>query len=184
MGYLQLAENPYSHLAESIPTDVRELYVFVPKGYKGSTRDQYIREDLFDKLPEPMYRGIMAELAPYQNTGLSGKAADRKAARQAQKQANKDKRMAARETRSERRASMFEGLTTKAGDLVKSLTGGDTATRGYDIGVTGGDGTGLNVDFSQTGDQSFFAKNKIPLIIGGVAAVGTIVYLATRKKRK
>lgn len=180
MSYLQLAENPYSHLAQNIPTNAMEMYVFIPEGYKGAPKDMYVREDLLDKLPDPIYNKMMADLAPFQNTGLSaGRGAERRAERKAKKEARKDKRMEARETRSQRRSEMFGKLTDTAGNLVKSLVGGGEVDSKSAIGPVD-----FQADFSVGQEESMLNKYKVPLIIGGVALTGFIAYKMLNKKRK
>lgn len=70
MAYLQLAEdNPYNRLAEGNPM---KNYIFIPAGMFGQTKDNYVREDFFDDLPNAEYLKVIETLAPYQNTGLNG----------------------------------------------------------------------------------------------------------------
>jgi hypothetical protein len=179
MSYLQLAENPYSHLAQDVPTEAMEMYVFIPQGYKGAPKDLYIREDLLDKLPAPIYDKMMMELDQFQNTGLSGRGAERRAERKAKREARKDKRMEARDVRSQRRADIFGKLTDTAGNLVKSLTG--TA----DVDTTGGKlPADFNLDVAIGQEESALSKYKIPLIIGGVAVGGFIIYKMMNKKKR
>lgn len=171
MSYLQLAENdPYSYLAE--PESAMDMYVFVPQGYRGATKDLYIREDMLDSLPKAAYSQMMYELEPYQPQGLSGKRGD---ARRAARDARKDKRAAARETRSQRRSDMFGKLTDTASGLLQKFTGGG----GSDVPTKGFEGS---IEFGAPQEESTLSKFKIPLIIGGVALAGFMVYKFTKKK--
>lgn len=172
MSYLQLAENdPYSYLAQDIPTSALDMYIFVPQGYRGSTKDMYIREDMLDSMPKAAYSQMMYELEPYQPQGLSGKRGD---ARRAARDARKEKRAAAKETRSQRRADMFGKLTDTASGLLQKFTGG-----GSDVPTKGFEGS---IEFGAPTEESTMSKYKIPLIIGGVAVAGFLVYKLTKKK--
>jgi len=68
MALLQLAESPYSHLAES---KAISNYIFIPAGMFNQTEDTYVREDFFDSLTDDEYQEVITALAPYQNQGLS-----------------------------------------------------------------------------------------------------------------
>jgi hypothetical protein len=183
MSYLQLAENdPYSHLAQDIPVSAREMYVYIPQGYRGASKDMYIREDLLDTMPQSAYNKLMYELEPYQNTGLSaGRGAERRADRKAKRDARKDARMEARDVRSQRRADIFGKLTDTAGNLVKGIFGGSEtdATAGATRTPEG-----FNLDVSVGQEQSFLSKYKVPLIIGGVAVGGFLLYKTMNKKKR
>jgi len=174
MSYLQLAEDPYSHLAQNIPVEARDMYVYIPAGYKGAPKDLYIREDLLDNVPEMVRQKMMFELEPYQNRGMSAKA-DREARRAARNE-RKNKRAEARETRSQRRSDMFSNLLNKGGEIVAGLTGkGATDTTGQDRAFQG------SFEFG-TPEESPMSKYRVPLIIGGVAVAGFLVYKMMKKK--
>jgi hypothetical protein len=68
MAYLQLAENPYTALAETNPM---ANYLFIPAGQLGMSADTYVRSDFFDSLPDDEFNATMTILAPYQNVGMS-----------------------------------------------------------------------------------------------------------------
>jgi len=194
MGYLQLAENdPYQHLAE-VPSSAMRFYVFIPEGYRGASKDMYVREDVLDDLPEETYTQIMSELQPYQNTGLSAPAdrASRKAARDTRKAGREDrknKRAAAGETRqaarTERQRLRSEAKGKNAGafaGILDKVTGAATSIFGsgsVDVQAGGGD---FSVDYSAPQEESFFSKYKLPILIGGAAVIGGVIYLTTRKK--
>jgi hypothetical protein len=180
MSYLQLAENdPFTSLAQNIPTEASEMYVFVPQGYRGSTKDLYIREDLLDAMPQQAFSQMMYELEPYQNTGLSGKGAERRDARRQAREDRKGKRAEARETRSTRRADMFSNLLNKGGEIVSSLTG-----RGSVDDTTGRSPITGSIDFGTPQEESFLSKYKVPLIIGAVGVIGFVAYKSMNKKRR
>ena len=187
--YLQLAErDPFSYLAES----GKELYIFVPQGFRGSQKDMYVREDTFDNLSPIDYQQLMFELEPYQNRGMSGKAD-----RQARKDARALKKTtqgggARREARSQRQAQRQEARATRqasGGGFLDKIIGGATSIFGKEP-----TGAGLDVAFEGPtgneyaasiggGQESFMEKYKVPLIIGGVVLVAGGIYLATKKKK-
>ena len=177
MAYLQLAEN---YLAAS----PMEMYIFIPAGFRGSEKDVYVREDIFDNLPENEYRQIMQELAPYQPAGLSAKDPGKKAARKAERAAKKEgkggaARREAKQLRVETRAKARGeggGLFGKAIDAATNIFG----KKDLDVSVDGGS---VDVSYDKPEEESFFAKNKIPLLIGGAAVVAGAIYLATKKKK-
>lgn len=185
MAYLQLADNSYDHLAAA----PMQFYIFIPQGFRGATKDSYIREDLFDKMDPQDYAQIMQELAPYQETGLSDKAS-RKAAR-AQKKltkgpgARRDAKALRVKTRQDAKTARvaagggFSGILGKVGDVAKNIFGksGDAS---LDVQSGGG---GLEIDYNAGGEESFFERNKIPLIIGGVVIAAGAIYLVTKKKK-
>lgn len=172
MSYLQLADNPYSHLAGG---DARELYVFVPAGFEGAQQDMYIREDKFDSLPDNEYQILMSKLAPYQPSGLSGKGKDRRAKKQADKDARRKQRMDAKQKRVETRSSAFSSILNKAGDVVGGILGKQPVNVDASTG-------GLDVSYST--EPSFWEKYKTPVLIGGALVVGGVIYMSTRKKGK
>jgi len=188
--YLQLAErDPYSYLAES----GKELYIFVPQGFKGSQKDMYVREDAFDNLSSAEYQQLMFELEPYQNKGMSGKAdrQQRKDARAAKKAtqgggARRDARAMRQKGRQDSKLARVQAgggignILGKVVDGAKSIFGKDADT-GLDVSYSGGDGT--QIDVNTGGEPSFMEKYKVPLIIGGVVLVAGGIYLATKKKR-
>jgi hypothetical protein len=169
MGYLQLAESADPNLVHLAETTVKnaDKYVFIPQGYRGAQKDLYVREDLFDNLPDTVYDNLMFELEPFQNQGLSGKRAD---ARRAARQKRVETRAAAR--------AQGAGVLDKIGNIASNVIGG---LKGGSIDVQSSPGE-FSVDVSG-GEPSFLEKYKIPLIIGGVVLVGGGIYLATRKKK-
>lgn len=183
MAYLQLAEDPYSHLAQNIPVSARDMYVYVPQGYRGATKDLYIREDLLDAMPTMAYQKMMFELEPYQNVGMSAKA-DRDARRQARKDKKAQKgelKTAKQQARLERAKSGETGLKTLisgAKDIVGSIFGTDTTKA-----VTDG-GFQASVDFGNVQEESFLSKYKLPIILGVVGVGGFLIYKTMNKKKR
>jgi LPXTG-motif cell wall-anchored protein len=156
-------------------------------------KDSYIREDLFDNLSPYDYQQIMQELAPYQNTGMSDKAS-RKANREAKKSAKAEKKTtqgagARRDAKAMRQKQRQDSRLAKVqagggiGNVLGKVVDGakNIFGKGLDVEASGG---GLEIDYSSGGEPTFFEKNKIPLIVGGVAVVGLGVYLLTKKKKK
>jgi hypothetical protein len=178
MAYLQLAEN---YLAAA----PMEMYIFIPAGFRGSREDVYIREDILDDLPEMEYRSIMQELAPYQPSGMSAKDPGKKAARKAARAEKKEgkggaARREAKQLRVETRAKARGeggGLFGKAIDAATNIFGKK------DLDIEFDQAGGVNVAFDPATEESFFSKNKIPLLIGGAAVVAGVIYLATKKKK-
>jgi hypothetical protein len=177
MAYLELAENEnYNAIAEGGPMD---KYVFVPAGYRGASKDMYIREDLLDNVPEQ----IVSELDAFNVRGLSDKAGRqaRKAERKAAKQANKTERRAARGERQKSRQEAFKSVAGTAAGALQGIFGGAT-----DSAAGGGDmppekDFTLNVDT----DQSFWEKNQgwiLPVGIGAVVLVGAYFLMGKKKK--
>lgn len=190
MAYLQLADNAYSHLAAA----PMEYYIFIPEGFRGALKDSYIREDLFDNMDPYDYAEIMRELAPFQNTGMSDKAS-RKADRAAKKDAKAAKKAtqgggARREARASRQSQRQQARIDKkaagggAGGFLDKVIGGakDIFGKGENSLDVQAGGGGLEIDYNQ-GEESFFSKYKIPLIIGGVAVAAGTIYLVTKKKK-
>jgi len=75
MALLQLAESPYSHLAENemylAENPVGDNYIFIPAGMLGMDRDTYVRYDFFESLGDAEFTAAMEALAPFQPQGLS-----------------------------------------------------------------------------------------------------------------
>lgn len=186
MSYLQLAENPYIHLAQNIPTDARDMYIYIPQGYRGSDKDMYIREDLLDAMPTAAYQKMMFELEPYQNTGMSAKA-DRDARRQARKDKKAlrgETKAAKQQARLERAKSGETGLKTLiagAKDIVGGIFGTGAATTDDTTGrgpITG------SIDFGTPQEESFLSRYKVPLLIGAAGVIGFVVYKQMNKKKR
>jgi len=82
MGKLHLADN-------GVP--IKDNFIFVPAGFMGGTEDRYVREDVFDVLPETEYQDIMEVLTPLQDPMLGGRA-ERQARREARRERRRTRR--------------------------------------------------------------------------------------------
>lgn len=203
MALLQLAENSYNMLAENElyladAGPVGDNYLFIPSGMFGMTEDTYVRSDFFDSLSDVEFETVLSNLAPYQPQGLSQIGAISVAA----KIAGKSLAPAIKKAFEKRQEKVAAGTVqpifkpggplagladkVKAGigklkdvpaDQTKKLIEKTTPVSGsLDIG-------GTTVDFSTgqpTGD-SFFTKYKTPLLIGGAAVAGLVLYKVFKK---
>jgi hypothetical protein len=186
MSYLQLAENPYEHLAQTSTINASDNYIFIPAGYRGAVKDMYVREDLLDPMPNISYQKMMFELEPYQNTGMSAKE-DRDARRQSRKD-RKALRGETRDARKEARLSRIQSGETPlktliggATNIVSSLFGGGNAPADDTTGrapITG------SIEFGDVPQQSFLSRYKVPLIIGAAGVIGFVVYKQMNKKKR
>jgi hypothetical protein len=181
--YLQLAENNY------LAASPNELYIFIPQGFKGSEKDMYIREDLLDNLPQDQYNDLMMQLTPYQPQGMSelSDRASRKAARQARKAtkggpARREAKQKRIETRAAARASGGGVLNKVIGAATNIFGKGETMPTQRDFSITGSPDEFTASFNNADGEESFFERNKTPLLIGGAVLVAGGIYLATRKK--
>jgi len=195
MGYLQLAEDPFTSLADNVMMN-KDKYIFIPAGYRGAEKDLYVREDFFDDMPESVYQQMMQELAGYQNTGLSGKS-DRKARRQERRDAKAAKKAtkgagARRDARQKRVDARMNAKVSKAAakgsgkggaflDKVGGIVGDIMGKGGVEVAT---DTVDFNYDPANDLEPTFFEKYKVPLIIGGVVLIGGGIYMATRKKKR
>ena len=177
MAYLQLAEAPgFEHLAQNFASNT-DKYIFIPAGFRGAVKDSYVREDLFDNLTDMEFNQLIAELTPYQNTGLSSKATRQE--RRKERQANKKEKITIRQAGKTERVKAGGGISgalTKVGDIAKSIlapgSSVDIATSGKDFSI--------NV---QDQEESFFSKYKTPLLIGGGLLLAGTIYTMTKKKK-
>jgi hypothetical protein len=178
MAYLQLAEN---YLAAA----PMEMYIFIPAGFRGNDKDIYVREDMFDNLPEMEYRAIMDQLAPYQPQGLSAKG-DKKAARKAERAAKKEGKggAARREAKQKRVETRAAARGEKGGLFGKAIDAATNIFGKKDLEFSGKPGE-FELDYKAPpeGEESFFSKYKLPILIGGGALVAGAIYLGTRKKK-
>jgi hypothetical protein len=203
MALLQLAESPYNMLAENDmylaeAGPVGENYLFIPAGMFGMDQDTYVRNDFFDSLSDTEFEVVMSNLAPYQPQGLSQIGAIATAAQIAGKSLAPAIKKAF-DKRQEKVAAgtvkpifkpggALSGLAgkvkagidklknvpaDKAKDLIEKTT---PVTGSLEIG-------GTTVDFSsgQPTTVPFFTKYKTPLLIGGAAVAGLILYKVFKK---
>ena len=203
MALLQLAENNLNMLAENkmylSAGPVGDNYLFIPSGMFGMDQDTYVRNDFFDSLSDTEFEVVMSNLAPYQPQGLSAIGAVLTAAQIAGKKLTPAIQKAI-EKRSQKVADgtvkpIFKpggplaGLAdkVKAGinklkdvpaDKAKDLIEKTVPVSGsVEIG-------GTTVDFSsgQPTNVPFFTKYKTPLLIGGAAVAGLVLFNVLKKK--
>jgi hypothetical protein len=204
MALLQLAESPYNMLAENElylaeTGPVSDNYLFIPAGMFGMTQDTYVRSDFFDSLSDEEFSAVISALAPYQPQGLSAlgivtaaSALGKVAAPAVQKAiANRQEKVAAGTVKpifkpggalSNLAGKVKAGIdklknvpAEKAGDVIQKTT---PVTGSIDVG-------GTSLDFStgaQTTPQNFFTKYKTPLLIGGAALAGLVLFRTLKKK--
>lgn len=204
MALLQLAESPYNMLAENEmylaeTGSVVENYLFIPAGLFGMDQDTYVRSDFFDSLSDTEFNAVISALAPYQPQGLSAIGAVIGAATAAgQKLAPAIKK--AIEGRKEKVAAGTAKPIFKPGGALSNLANKikagvnklkDVPTTKQDeviektLPITGSvDIGGTQVDFS-TGQNltptNFFTKYKTPLLIGGAAVAGLLLFRNLKK---
>jgi hypothetical protein len=204
MALLQLAESPYNMLAENEmylaeQGTVADNYLFIPAGLFGMDQDTYVRSDFFDSLSDTEFDAVIGTLAPYQPQGLSAVGAVVTAAQFAGKAVAPAIKKAI-EKRQEKVASgtakqifkpggTLANLATKVkagveklknvpADQTKALIDKTTPVTGsLDIG-------GTSIDFGTGGTTTptnFFTKYKTPLLIGGAAVAGLVLYKVFKK---
>jgi hypothetical protein len=203
MALLQLAESPYNMLAENEmylaeTGPVAENYLFIPAGLFGMDQDTYVRSDFFDSLSDKEFEAVMSTLAPYQPQGLSavgavvsGAVAVGKKLAPAIKKAY-DKRMEKVEAGTVKPIFKPGGNLANLADKVKAgvqklkkvpadkvdevVEKTTPVTGSVEIG-------GTSIDFSsgQPAAVPFFTKYKTPLLIGGAAVAGLLLYRTFKK---
>lgn len=194
-GYGMLAENEL-YLAEAGP--VADNYLFIPAGMFGMTEDTYVRSDFFDSLSDTEFETVMSNLAPYQPQGLSQIGAIATAAQIAGKALapaiknafeNRQEKVAAGTVKpifkpggplSNLAGKVKAGINKlkdvpadKAKDVIEKTT---PVSGSVEIG-------GTTVDFStgQPAAVPFFTKYKTPLLIGGAAIAGLLLFKTLKK---
>jgi hypothetical protein len=206
MALLQLAESPYNMLAENDDMflaetgSVVENYLFIPAGLFGMDQDTYVRSDFFDSLSDTEFNAVISALAPYQPQGLSAvgaiiggaTAAGKRLAPAVQKAIqNRRAKVAAGTAKpifkpggalSNLAGKVKAGVnklkdvpTTKQAEVIEKTT---PITGQIDIG-------GTQLDFS-TGSETltptnFFTKYRTPLLIGGAAVAGLLLFRNLKK---
>jgi hypothetical protein len=203
MALLQLAESPFNSLAENdgmylSAGPVADNYLFIPAGMFGMDSDTYVRSDFFDSLSDVEFDAVMTSLAPYQAQGLSAVGAivsgavavGQKVAPAIQKAIDKRQEKVASGTvkpifkpggaLSNLAGKVKAGINklkdvpaTKAGEVIEKTT---PVSGSVEIG-------GTTVDFStgQPQQQNFFTKYKTPLLIGGAALAGLVLFRTFKK---
>jgi len=203
MALLQLAESPYNMLAENEmflaeSGPIADNYLFIPAGMFGMDSDTYVRSDFFDSLSDVEFDAVMTSLAPYQAQGLSAVGAivsgavavGKKVAPAVQKAIDKRQEKKAAGTvkpifkpggaLSNLAGKVKAGINKlkdvpaeKAGEVIEKTT---PVTGSVDIG-------GTSIDFStgQQTQENFFTKYNTPLLIGGAAVAGLVLYKVFKK---
>lgn len=203
MALLQLAESPYNMLAENElylaeTGTVAENYLFIPAGMFGMTEDTYVRSDFFDSLSDEEFNAVISALNPYQPQGLSAigavtavTAATKAIAPGIKKAIESRKEKVAAGTAkpifkpggklSNLAGKIKAGVqklknvpTTKQDEIIEKTT---PISGSIDVG-----GTSLDFSTGQPETESFFTKYKTPLIVGGVAIAGVLLYKVLNKK--
>ena len=194
-GYGMLAENEL-YLAET--GTVAENYLFIPAGMFGMTEDTYVRSDFFDSLSDEEFNAVISALNPYQPQGLSAigaitavTAATKAIAPGIKKAIESRKEKVAAGTAkpifkpggklSNLAGKIKAGVqklknvpTTKQDEIIEKTT---PISGSIDVG-----GTSLDFSTGQPEPESFFTKYKTPLIVGGVAIAGVLLYKVLNKK--
>ena len=211
--YLELAEGEnngnYTALAQG--GGVMDAYVFIPAGFLPEfDKDTYVRADYFNKFDPITAEALINALASQQTVGLSviGIAA---AATGGLKFAKNliEKRKAAVAAGTKKPlfgpGGVLQSIKDKVGkggtmapavdpnaaaaEAAAAAAAAAQAQKDFGINVQGqvnGQQFGVNYDpaAAQNQNQSFFAKNKTPLLIGGAVLLAGGIFLATRKKKR
>jgi len=202
MALLQLAESPYNMLAENEmylaeTGSVSDNYLFIPAGLFGMDQDTYVRVDFFNSLSDTEFNAVIETLAPYQAQGLSAIGAVT-----AVTAASKVIAPAIQKAIASRKEKVATGTVKpifKPGGALSNLAGKIKAgvSKLKDVPTTKQDAViekttpvsgsldigGTTVDFStgQPQTESFFTKYKTPLLIGGAAVAGLILFKTLKK---
>jgi len=202
MALLQLAESPYNMLAENMSLaesgPVSDNYLFIPSGLFGMDQDTYVRSDFFDSLSDAEFDAVISTLAPYQPQGLSAVGAVIAGAQIAGKAVMPAIKKAI-EKRQEKQAAgtvkpIFKpggplsnlaskvkaGVTKlkdvsaeKASEVIEKTT---PVTGSFEVGSTS-----LDFNLGKPTNIPFFTKYKTPLLIGGAAVAGLVLYKVFKK---
>lgn len=202
MALLQLAESPYNMLAENElylaeTGTVSDNYLFIPAGLFGMDQDTYVRADFFDSLSDAEFNAVMETLAPYQPQGLSALGIVTAAGALSKVAAPAVKKAIA--GRAEKVAAGTVKPIFKPGGALSNLAGkvkagvdklkDVSATEAKKViekttPVSGSVEIGsTTLDFStgQPAAVPFFTKYKTPLLIGGAAVAGLVLYKMFKK---
>lgn len=202
MALLQLAESPYSMLAEDMylaeTGTVSDNYLFIPAGLFGMDQDTYVRADFFDSLSDEEFNAVISAIAPYQPQGLSAVGAIVTTAVSAGKAIAPGIKKAI-ENRKEKKAAGTAKPIFKPGGALSNLAGKVKAginklkdvptdklkdviekttpvSGSIDVG-----GTSLDFSTGQPEQESILTKYKTPLLIGGAALAGLILFRTIKK---
>jgi len=193
-GFNMLAEDP-QYLAQS--GAVSDNYLFIPAGLFGMDADTYVRADFFDSLSDTEFSAVMETLAPYQAQGLSAFGIVTAATTLSKVAAPAIKKAIA--GRAEKVAAGTVKPIFKPGGplsgLVDKVKAGVTklkdvpADKAKDViekttpvsGTIEVGGTTLDFSSGQPANVPFFTKYKTPLLIGGAAVAGLVLYKVFKK---
>lgn len=203
MALLQLAESPYSMLSENEmylaeTGTVSDNYLFIPAGLFGMDQDTYVRSDFFDSLSDQEFSAVISALAPYQPQGLSAVGAVVASAVKVGSMAAPAIKNAI-EKRQEKVAAGTVKPIFKPGGALSNLAGkvkaginklkdvpaekaGEVIEKTTPVSGSVEIG-GTTVDFStgQPAAVPFFTKYKTPLLIGGAAIAGLLLFKTLKK---
>jgi len=202
--YLQLAEGEnngnYQALAES--GGVMDNYVFIPQGFLPEfDKDTYVRADYFNKFDPTTAEALINALSAQQTVGLSAigiGAAVGGGLKLAKNFIQKRKAAVAAGTKKPLfgPGGVVANLKDKFGKGGAMAPAADpnaaAAAAAAEAAAAAQAQKDLQIQFGLTNDpnagqnqqQSFFQKNKVPLLIGGAVLAAGGIYLATRKKRR
>jgi len=204
MALLQLAESPYNMLAENEmylaeTGPVADNYLFIPAGLFGMDQDTYVRSDFFDSLSDTEFDAVIGTLAPYQPQGLSAVGAVVGGAQLIGKAVMPAIKKAI-EKRQEKQAAGTVKPIFKPGGNLANLAGkvkagveklkNVSADKAKDViekttpvsGTIEVGGTSLDFSSGQPTNVPFFTKYKTPLLIGGAAVAGLVLFSVLKKK--
>ena len=167
MALLQLAESPFSHLAES---NAMSNYIFIPAGMFDQLEDTYVREDFFDSLSDQEYQEVITALAQYQNQGMSavGMIVASGTAKPIFKSGGK-----------------LAGLKDKVTGAINKLKNESNAgsEKKVPVDITGSvAGTSFDITSGQPEAEPFLTKYKTPLLVAGGLTGAYLLYKAVIKK--
>lgn len=192
--YLQLAEGEnngnYQALAES---GAIANYIFIPANFLPEfNKDSFVRADYFLKYDDQTAQALISALAPYQQ-GLSegvvegalnfvpgvGPVASKGVALAKKLIENRQQKVASGEKKAlfkpeSKLGKLFNKLTSKTDQLKKTPVDVQAQVGGTNVGFT--------YNPPAESGQSFFAKNKTALLIGGGIVAIAGIYLLTKKK--
>lgn len=209
--YLELAEgeNDGNYAALAQGGGVMDAYVFIPAGFLPEfDKDTYVRADYFNKFDPTTAEALLNALASTQTVGLSaiGIGAAFGGFKLAKNLIAKRKAAVAAGTKKPifGPGGVLQSIKDKIGKgggispavdpnaaaaEAAAAAAAAQAQKDFGINVQGqvnGQQFGVNYDpaAAQNQNQSFFQKNKTPLLIGGAVLLAGGIYLATRKKKK
>jgi hypothetical protein len=207
--YLELAEGEnngnYTALAQG--GGVMDAYVFIPAGFLPEfEKDTYVRADYFNKFDPITAEALINALASQQTVGLSAigiGAAFSGGLKFAKNLIEKRKAAVAAGTKKPifGKGGVLQSIKDKIGKggtmapAVDPNAAAATAAAEAEAAAAAAAAQAqkdLQIQFGLTNDpnapqnqqQSFFAKNKTPLLIGGAVLLAGGIYLATRQKKR